>query len=77
VTARDELGLRVAAVVDDRFVDAAEARAWIRRDELEVECLQDIDHEVATRPIRGDDFSALGRINLARCDRSGCLSRWV
>ena len=51
VAAGDELRRRVAAVVDERLVDAAEARAGVGRDVLEVERLEDVDHEVAARPI--------------------------
>ncbi len=50
MAAGDELRHRVAAVVDDRLVNAAEARAGIRRDVLEVQRLEDVDHEVAAGP---------------------------
>ncbi len=48
VQARQELGLAIAAVVDDGFVQAAKARAGIGRDVLEIERLDDVDHEVGT-----------------------------
>ena len=51
VAARDELGLLVTAVVDDRFVEAAEARTWIRADVVEPERLDDVDHEVGSGAI--------------------------
>ncbi len=46
VAAGDELGLLIAAVVDDRFVETAKARAGIGADVLEPERLDDVHHEV-------------------------------
>ena len=65
VQAGDELRLRVVAVVDDRFVDTAEARARVRGDVLEVERLEHVDHEVAAGPIDRDGFVIAGRVGFA------------
>jgi hypothetical protein len=42
----EDLGLAIAAVVDDRFVQAFERRARIDGDVVEVECLQNVDHVI-------------------------------
>ena len=49
----------------------------IRRDVLEAERLDDVDHEVAAGTIGGDDLAAIRRIHFARRDRRGPLSRRV
>ena len=46
VAAGEELGTPVAAVVDERFVQPAEARARVRADVVEPERLEHVDHEV-------------------------------
>ena len=56
VAAGDELGILIAAVIDDRFVQAAKARAGIGADVLDSERLDDIDHEVGAGAIGGEDF---------------------
>ncbi len=53
VHAREQLGL-VAAVVDQGLVDAAEAGARIGGDVLEVERLDDVDHEVGPGTLDDD-----------------------
>jgi hypothetical protein len=68
VQAREELGLLVVPVVDDGFVDAAEARAGVRRDVVDVERLQDVHHEVAARPIGGEHFDVDGGVGFAPRD---------
>ncbi|GCC49418.1 hypothetical protein chiPu_0033577, partial [Chiloscyllium punctatum] len=45
--AGDDLGLLVAAMIDDRLVQAAEARRAVHREILDVERLEHVDHEVA------------------------------
>ena len=53
VAARDHLRTRVAAVVDDRFVQAAEGRSGIRTDVLDAERFEDVEHVIgAARPLR-------------------------
>ena len=65
VGAGDELRLLVAAVVDQRFVQPAEARGRVRADIVDVERLDDVDHEVrAVRTMGLRDFlrdAGLGR----------------
>src|SRR5438093_1128838 len=51
VAARDQLRLRVAAVVDDRLVERTEARPRIRADVLEAKRLHDVDHAVGAAAI--------------------------
>ncbi len=46
VHAGDELGRRVAAVVDDRLVQAEEARAGVREDVVDAERADHVDHVV-------------------------------
>jgi hypothetical protein len=70
VQAGEELRHRVVAVVDDRLVDAAEARAGIRRHVLEVQRAQHVDHEVAARTVGGEHLVVGERIGLARRDGS-------
>jgi hypothetical protein len=43
----DDLGLGVAAVVDQRLMQAAEARGAVHREVVDVERLEHVDHEVA------------------------------
>ncbi len=43
----EDLGLRVLGVVDDRLMQAAEARGAVHRQIVDVERLEDVDHEVA------------------------------
>jgi hypothetical protein len=76
VAAGNELGLGVVAVVDDRLVNAAEARAGIGGDELEVQRLDHVDHEVAAGPVGGEDLNVAAGIDLARCDGCAGLSGW-
>ena len=76
VAAGDELRRRVAAVVDDRLVDAAEARSRVGRDIFEVERLDDVDHEVAAWSVGGQHVDVGRRIGLARrCRRRGLRRR--
>ena len=60
-------GRVVAAVVDDRLVEAAEARAGIGADVFEAERLEDVDHEVgAAALVVADDLDLAGADRLAR-----------
>src|SRR5215467_12672844 len=52
--AGQELRFLVAAIVDDRLLQAAKARSRIGGDVLDAGCLDDIDHKVRSRP--ADDF---------------------
>src|SRR6476469_114100 len=74
MAAGDELGLGVVAVVDDRFVNTAETRAWIRGDELEVQRLDHIHHEVSARAIGREYFDGACGIDLAWRDWRARLS---
>src|SRR6516225_4251199 len=56
VTASDELGILVAAVVDHGFMEAAEGGARISAGVLDPERLNDIDHEIGTGAISGQNF---------------------
>ncbi len=60
MAARDQLGGFVAAIVDDRFVQRAEARSWIGADEFEPERLQHVHHEIRTRTVRSQDLDRGG-----------------
>ena len=53
VRAGEEFGIDVAAVIDQRLVQAAEARRGVRRHVLEAEALQAVDHEIAAAPPDG------------------------
>jgi hypothetical protein len=67
VHAGDQLGALVAAIVDDRLVQTAEARTGIGGDILEAECLQHVHHEVGAAPlVVAED------LHLARADRLAC-----
>ena len=54
VQAGEELRLLVATVVDQRLVQAAKARARIGRHVVEVERLDDVDHEIGARTLDHD-----------------------
>ena len=56
VAAGKPLRALVAAVVDQRFLQAAEARSWIRRAILDAERLDDVHHEVRARLLVSGDF---------------------
>ncbi len=79
VHAGEELGHPVAAVVDQRLVDGAVAGGAVGRQVLDVERLDDVDHEVGP----GDAFDArqlarrlgLGRCNLHRRRQRGGHAR--
>ena len=77
MAARDQLGLAVAAVVDDRFVQSAEARAGVRADIVNAERFDHVDHIVGTAAALREDLG-LGRASglvgggpLCRCLRRG------
>ena len=68
VRARQPLGRFVAAVVDEGFVETAEARARVGDDVLEVQRLQHVHHEVGAR-VRDDErigFLSSGAVSAAR-----------
>ncbi len=72
VHAGEELRHLVAAVVDERFVDAAVARSTVRRAVLDVEGLEDVDHEVRARYAADAVRRHLaGRLRLERRDLRG------
>ena len=76
VTARDELRRFVAAVVDDAFVDPTKTRARIRGDVVDVQLLDDVDHEIAAWAIGGEHVDFAGGVNLSR-QRWRCAgARW-
>ena len=56
VHARDELGILVVAVIDDRFVQSAETSTGIREEILESDRLEDVEHEVRARAIDDPRF---------------------
>ncbi len=80
VAAGQELRHLIAAVVDDRLVNAAEARAWVRGDVLDVQRLEYVHHEVAPRTISGERFDLDCRVGFARRRRCGrwslCRGTW-
>ena len=53
----DELRVLVAAVIDDRFLQAAGIRVGIDRDVLEAQGLQDVHHEIGPGPFVVDDLN--------------------
>ena len=61
VAAGEQLGVLVAAVVDEGFVQAAEAGAGIGGDVFEAERLDDVDHEVGAGAVGGVDVGARRR----------------
>ena len=65
VHAGDQFRLLVAAVVDHRLVEAAEAGAWVGADVLEAERLDRVHHEVGAGAAAGERFR-LGRGWLGR-----------
>ena len=60
VEARQELRLRVAAVIDDRLLQTAEARARVAADVRDAERLDDVDHEVRPAAAAGEDLAGFG-----------------
>jgi hypothetical protein len=63
-----DLGLPVAAVIDDRFVQAFESRAGIHGDVVEIERLQHVDHVVGARmPDEPCVDARLGRHEVRAC----------
>jgi hypothetical protein len=76
VHARDHLRRLVAAVVDDRFVQSAEARSRIGGNVLEAERLQHVEHEVRSAAlVLADDLHVAGADGFAGGghDRSNAL----
>ena len=74
MAAGDQLGVLVAAVVDQRFVQAAEAGAGIGADVFDAQRFDDVDHEVGAGPIGGEDFEnrrSLGIGRLRQRNRGG------
>jgi hypothetical protein len=61
MTAGDKLGILVATVVDHGFMKASEGGARISADVLDPEGLDDIDHEIGTGAISGQNFQGRGR----------------
>ena len=64
VAAGDEFGAFVPAVVDDGFVQAAEARSGIGADVLDAQRLDDVDHEIGAGAAFGEDFEPGRRADL-------------
>ncbi len=62
VQASQKLGLVVAAVVDDRLVQPAEARPRVRRDIVDVEALDHVDHEIRARTVDEVAIQLLRRV---------------
>ena len=72
VAAGDEFGTFVPAIVDHRFVQAAEARSGIRADVLDAQRLDDVDHEIGAGAAFREDFEPGGRADLRfRWNRRG------
>jgi len=46
----------VAAIIDDRLVEAPVARARVGADKLEADGFEDVHHEISARTIRGHHF---------------------
>src|SRR5262249_48726269 len=68
--AREKLRPLVAAVVHQRLVQAPEARAGIRREVLEVERLDHVEHEVRARTL-DDDVAGMAFFGPRRVRGSG------
>ncbi len=72
MAAGDEFGILVAAIVDDGFVQAAEARSGIGADVLDAQRLDDVDHEIGAGAAFGENFEAGWRADLRfRWNRRG------
>ena len=73
--AREPLGRRIAAVIDERLVQASEARRGIRDDVLEPERLQHVDHEIGAGVLDGQGVSLGDERGRFRGERLGGLPR--
>ncbi len=62
MTAGDELRRLVTAVVDQRFLQPAETRTWVRRDVFKAQRLYDIDHKIGSSTVDGQYFDLCRRI---------------
>ena len=75
VRAREPLGRRVAAVIDERLVQASEARRGVRDDVLEPERLQHVDHEIGAGVLDGQGVGFGDERGRFRGERLGGLPR--
>ena len=66
MTIRNELGIPIATVIDDRFVHAAETRPGVGADVFEAQRLDDVDHVVGAATVRGENFNLAGKRSLLR-----------
>ena len=64
MAAGDELGTLISAVVEQRFVERAEAGTRIRADVLKAERLDDVDHEVRSGALIFEDLDVGGHYAL-------------
>jgi hypothetical protein len=64
VAAGKEFGILVAAVIDQRLVQTAEAGSGIGGHKFEAEVLEAVDHEVAATLAFGQDFEGWRRRSL-------------
>src|SRR5437867_1319896 len=60
VTIRDELGIAIAAVIDQGFLHPAEARSGISANIFETEGFDDVHHVIGTTTVRDQNLSLLG-----------------
>ena len=75
MTAREQLRGFVAAIVDNRFVQRAECRSGVGGGVLKAERLENLQHEVRTRPIRGIHIHARRRRTGFCSDQAGTGQR--
>ena len=81
MAARNQLGLAVAAVVDDRFVQPTEARARVRASVIQAERLDCVDHIVGAAATLREDLGLsrphgfFGGGALCQCLRRGHFAR--
>src|SRR5947208_13433876 len=60
VTIRDELGIAIAAVIDNGFLHPAEARSGIGANIFETERFDHVHHVIGTTTVRDQNLSLLG-----------------
>ena len=75
MAACQQLGSFVAAIINDRLVQRAERRSGVGGDVIEIERLDNVQHEVRTRPIRGIHINARRRRGGFRSGQRGIRKR--
>jgi hypothetical protein len=68
VAASDPLRVFIAAIVNEGFLQATEARTRVGTDEIKTQALQDIRHEIRARPVSGVNIDSGSRGGRFQCD---------